>query len=130
MLQVLQILHYVDGIFTSRIAASFYWYSTKLQWLYTDSYTEIPLFVTWRKSSLYLCVIGISKRICIISQCKEIKMQNNKTDSKGPQEIQYSFRNILEHFKGKLLLIILYWIESVIIYVCRLFTVFNHKTQD
>lgn len=24
MLQVLQILHYVDGIFTSRIAASFY----------------------------------------------------------------------------------------------------------
>lgn len=74
---------------------------------YSD-YTEIPLFVTWRKSSLYLCVIGISKRICIISQCKEIKMQNNKTDSKGPQEIQYSFRNILEHFKGKLLLIILY----------------------
>lgn len=74
---------------------------------YSD-YTEIRLFVTWRKSSLYLCVIGISKRICIISQCKEKKMQNNKTDSKGPQEIQYSFRNILEHFKGKLLLIILY----------------------
>lgn len=74
---------------------------------YSD-YTKIPLFVTWRKSSLYLCVIGISKRICIISQCKEKKMQNNKTDSKGPQEIQYSFRNILEHFKGKLLLIILY----------------------
>lgn len=73
-----------------------------------SDYTETPLFVTRRKSSIYLCVIGISKRVCIISQCKEKEMQNNETDSKGPHKIQSSFQYIFEHFKGKLLLFILY----------------------
>ncbi|XP_052676292.1 uncharacterized protein LOC128157728 isoform X2 [Crassostrea angulata] len=55
------------------------------------------------ESSVYLCVNGIHKKICIIAKCieKENCFKNNETKSNGTKDMQFSLTDIWKQWKGE-----------------------------
>lgn len=61
------------------------------------------VIVISEKSSVYLCVNGIHKNVCIIAKCieKENCFKNNETTSKGTRDMQFSLTDIWKQWKGE-----------------------------
>lgn len=70
--------------------------------LHISTKSHYSVIVISEESSVYLCVTGIYKNICIIIKCKEEKFFKDKeTISTSTQSMQYSITNFWKHWPGK-----------------------------
>eukprot|EP00105_Crassostrea_gigas_P039102 XP_019923250.1 PREDICTED: uncharacterized protein LOC105329427 [Crassostrea gigas] len=68
------------------------------------------VIVISEKASVYLCVTGINKNLCIIIKCREDEhffKDNEKNGTSSTKDMQYSLSNFWKHWKDKILLVIL-----------------------
>lgn len=95
----------------------------------TESYRSV--IVVSEKSSVFLCFIGIYKKICIIAKCKEIEKSftNNNPKRKGTEDMQFSFANIWKLWKGKVQASINHKITNMLVYLFRFILVFSLHDQ-
>lgn len=66
------------------------------------------VIVISEESSVYLCVTGIYKNICIMIKCKEEEkcFKDKETISTSTQSMQYSITNFWKHWHEKIVLVI------------------------
>lgn len=67
----------------------------------TESHYSV--IVINEESSVYLCVTGINKNLCIIIKCREDEhfFKDNEKNSTSTKDMQYSLSNFWKHWKGK-----------------------------